>query len=231
LYEIVLKDQIILSYLEDLRALALPYIRRDPFFSSEPTLYDRQYISWRNFIPQRREFVLEHLIGIETISRSDIKINEVLPLNTGSKLDEYGDANPFVELINVTDQDITLSGMLMGTYMILSETPWQNLWRIPDGVILPARGYLVIWADGHPEQGPTHAPFRLEPYGGIFLFREVPYRGDLGPVRSPWISEYDHGTVDFLMYGPQPEGRSCGRVPNGNETWMCGLKPTPGEPN
>ncbi len=221
LYATVLTDGALVACLDQLHELALPSLRRDPFLT-EP-VWEVEYRSLREFISARHRFVLESLRGLETLGDEGIHVNEFLARNNGVVGDEFGEADPFVEIHNATDRAVSLAGMILsgrrGTAF------WGDMvaWTLPEGVSVPAHGYLVIWVDGQPEQGPLHAGFRLDPdRGEIGLFRDVPYQG---AVNGP------HGVVDHVFYGPTTRDRSTGRIADGAESWWSDLVPSPGRPN
>ena len=76
-------------------------------------------------------------------------------------------------------------------------------------------GYARLWADGEPEQGPTHLGFKLSKSGeAIGLF------------------EADGMTlIDSLTFGPQQRDVSYGRTADGGTLWESFKAPTPGRSN
>jgi hypothetical protein len=89
-------------------------------------------------------------------------------------------------------------------------------WTFPDTVI-PAGGYLVVWADAEYRQGPLHASFRLD--------------ADQGEELGLFTSEGDRVfIVDTFGFGPQRQDTSYGRVPDGGELQYLPV-PTPGAKN
>jgi hypothetical protein len=90
---------------------------------------------------------------------------------------------------------------------------------IPEGFIVPARGFLLIWADGQPEQNSPgrdlHVNFRLDRAGEeIGLF-------------TP-----NGRQVDAVVFGAQSRDVSQGRYPDGApEPFVFMSNPTPGSSN
>jgi hypothetical protein len=73
--------------------------------------------------------------------------------------------------------------------------------------------YLVVWADEQPEQGPFHAPFKLDADGeDVFLF-------DGGVI------------VDQTTFYSLNSDESYGRWPDGTGEWQVLSEATPGESN
>ncbi|MBL7827201.1 MAG: lamin tail domain-containing protein, partial [Saprospiraceae bacterium] len=131
-----------------------------------------------------------------------VSINEVMASNETTMEDEAGEYDDWIELFNLTDIPVNLSGYS------LSDNP-SNIrkWVFPDGVVIPENGYLIVWADEDGSQGPVHANFKLSASGESLLlanalgqlvdtvnFRELPT--DKGYARAP------NGTGPFVIQAP-----------------------------
>lgn len=82
-----------------------------------------------------------------------LRINEVLSSNDGAAIDEAGETNDFIEIINTSSDPIAL----LGLYVADS----NNAAPLPDTTLQPdAR--LVLWADDQIVQGEGHLPFKLD---------------------------------------------------------------------
>lgn len=84
---------------------------------------------------------------------------------------------------------------------------------MPDAYIESGE-YLLIWADGEPEQGPFHATFKLSKDGediGIFNSQEE--------------------TIDEYVFGEQETDISEGRFPDTEDNWVFFNTATPGASN
>ncbi len=140
-------------------------------------------------------------------------LSEVVPDNQKTLRDEEGDYEDWIELQNVTDQDIPLAGWH------LSDDPvTANPWTFPE-ITLPARGFLVVFASGKNRSSVTnrlHTDFKLKSEGE--------YLG---------LSAPDHVIVDAFApgYPATPANTAYGRA-NG-DTSQSGFMatPTPGAPN
>lgn len=142
----------------------------------------------------------------------ELFINEFMADNDGAveSPDAPGTYEDWVEIYNAGREDVELGGMYL-TDNLARPTKW----RIPDGVVIPAGGFLVFWADDREELGPLHAGFKLSKSGeelGLFLADGV----------TP---------VDTYRFGPQETNVSMGRSPDGSENWVKLERPTPGGPN
>jgi hypothetical protein len=139
-------------------------------------------------------------------------INEFLASNNTVNQDERGQYEDWVELYNAGALPLDVGGMYL-----TDDLSQPTRWRIPDGTIIPAGGFLLIWADGDLGDGPLHASFRLGRTGEeIGLFdRDVAA----------------NALIDHVVFGPQATDVSTGRSPDGGATWTSFGSPTPGGSN
>ncbi len=140
-----------------------------------------------------------------------MRVNEISAGLAGF-VDESGEAESWVELFNDEPARVRLGGMY------LSDDPKDPLkWCMPDGLSIPAGGYLVIWCDGDADDGERHVPFRLADEGeGIVLSQD---------------DEDRNLVVDYLGYDRLAKGVSYGRLEDAPHRTMYMIEPTPGEPN
>ncbi|MCX8155823.1 MAG: lamin tail domain-containing protein [Verrucomicrobiae bacterium] len=126
-------------------------------------------------------------------------INEWMADNVSALADPAdGNFEDWFELFNAGNTTADLSG-----YYLSDDLANAFKWRIPQGTLMPPRSYLLVWADGEPEQnsgGDLHANFRLSASGESI--------GLYGP---------DGTLVDLVVFGPQAPDRSEGRFPDGAE--------------
>ena len=146
-----------------------------------------------------------------------VVINEVATEGSSqfAAADGIVEQSGWFELFNRDYVDVDLSGMYLTT--ALGEA---TLYRIPAGVQIPARGYLLFIADGNSAAGPTHTTFRLS---------------DADEVVALFPAELQEIPVDALMLDQrvptgQLSGASWGRYPDGS-TNLQTLVSTPGAPN
>jgi hypothetical protein len=93
-------------------------------------------------------------------------INELLASNTSCVYDPQGESDDWIEIYNASDASIDIGGMY------LTDDPARPaMWQIPPGTIIPARGYLLVWADNDTDDAGLHANFKLDVEGeevGLF---------------------------------------------------------------
>jgi hypothetical protein len=134
-----------------------------------------------------------------------LRINEVVSDNQGVWVDELGEADDYLELVNVGSEDVQL-----GDFSIVDSSGTHALPSFalaPDAVVL-------LFADDGPEQGWNHLNFKISASGEALslVFR-------------------DGTPVDAVEVPPLGEHRAFVRQPDGNGDFVdCGWA-TPGRPN
>jgi spore coat protein CotH len=142
--------------------------------------------------------------------RPPIYINELMAINSRTQEDEVGETDDWLELYNAGPVAIDVGGMYLSDN-IDSATSYM----IPAGTIIPAGGYLILWADGDGKG--VHLNFKLSgagEYVGLFDSQANYY--------SP---------IDAVYFNPQTADISWGRFPDGSDKWHAMATPTPGDPN
>jgi hypothetical protein len=142
------------------------------------------------FAPQRaaHEFYTIDIIN----TAGDIVINEFMADNDNTIADQDGEYDDWIELYNNTGVAVNLAG-----YFLSDDEDEPMQWTFPEAVI-PANGYLIIWADKDEDQDGLHTNFKLSANGETII------------LSNP------QGTVlDQVTYGGQSADISTGRSPNG----------------
>jgi hypothetical protein len=111
------------------------------------------------------------------------------------------------------------SAVDLGGFFLTDDALTPAAFAIPAGTVIPAGGYLLVWADGETSSQATaplqlHAPFKLNAAGETIQLRN----GD-GTV------------VDSVVFGAQTSGVSEGRYPAGGPVIGALTLATPGQPN
>ena len=159
-----------------------------------------------------RTLLLLFLLSAWAVQAQTVVINEFLTSNTNDIVDNKGEKEDWIEVFNTTSSPYNLAGMFISDDL---NEPLK--WQIPvgnDSTIIPAGGYLVLFADKDPEQGVLHLDFRLSVGGeqlGLF--------DGLG------------NAVDTFTFPGQFTDVSYGRNPDGTSNWVYFSETTPGTAN
>lgn len=139
---------------------------------------------------------------------SPVRINEVLAANRAAYI-HYDTTPDIIELYNESDTAVSLAGM-----SITDDPAVPTKFVFPGGTTIPARGYLVLFANNPDGTPGLHLGFNLAQEGeGVYLFDKPENGGRL---------------LDSVVFGPQLPDYSIGRLPDGS--WNLTI-PTFGQPN
>jgi hypothetical protein len=165
-----------------------------------------------NFVTSRQASVNAQLPGFSPGIAQTIMLNEVMALNQTGITDESGQRVPWLELYNPTGQSLDLTG-----YYLSNSTLTRTMWQFPSATVVPAGGYLLVWLDAAPTQGPLHANFTISGLGqAISMF---------GPDAG------GNALVDVIAFGPQQPDISFGRRFSGSAMWCPQGVSSPSGPN
>lgn len=165
------------------------------------------------FFPAQTEFEpLTYRITVPVADSSPVVINELMASNTKSLADPQGENDDWIELHNVSDYAVNLSGMYLSDNQ---NNPRK--WQFPDDTQIGPGEYLIVWADedGNAEPG-LHANFKLSKNGETIMLIDTDQRGNR--------------VLDVIKFGDQREDVALGRVPNGTGAFKS-LGGTPGQRN
>ncbi len=143
-----------------------------------------------------------------------LKINEFLASNDSANTDPFGEHDDWIEIYNAGTESVDIGGMYI-TDDLTTPDKWQIPATQPDSTTIQPGCFLILWADGDPEQGVLHIDPKLGAGGeqiGLFL-------SDAATV------------VDSLTFGEQDTDVSTGRLVDGGETMVTFDNPTPGYTN
>jgi len=142
-------------------------------------------------------------------------INEWMVENEMSIADPAdGEYDDWFEIYNPGNAAVNLGG-----YYFTDDLANKTKFRVPTNTMVPARGFLLVWADGQPSQndparGDLHVSFRLNDNGeAIGLFTS------------------GGALVDAVTFGEQTNDVSQGRYPDGIGAIRFFTTPTPGQRN
>ena len=165
------------------------------------------------FFPAQTEFApLTYRVTASIADSSPVVINELMASNTKSFADPQGENDDWIELHNVSDDTINLSGMYLSDNQ---NNPRK--WQFPDDTQIAPGGYLIVWADedDNAESG-LHANFKLSKNGETVMIIDTDQRGNQ--------------VLDVIKFGTQQQDVALGRVPNGTGDFQS-LGGTPGTRN
>ncbi len=143
-----------------------------------------------------------------------VRINELMADNEGAWVDELGESDDWLELINTSEVTVDLGKYALG------DTPGSRH-QLPSIALEPGE-IALLWADDDPEQGANHLPFKLSSRGEtVYLYAPSGHLADmaayptLGPNQSYARSPDGRGTLSACAW-PSPlrdNGDSCGPPP------------------
>jgi hypothetical protein len=141
-----------------------------------------------------------------------ITINELQPSNISTIQDEKGSFEDWIELYNSSDQDISLRGWYLTDNL---DNPVKA--PLSRNISIPAKGFVLLWADGGDVKSPYHLPFSLKASGEeVGLFAD--WAGDI--VRQDW-----------LVFDAVADDWSLARKTDGQDPWIATNVPTPAAAN
>ncbi|MCB0841337.1 MAG: lamin tail domain-containing protein, partial [Bacteroidetes bacterium] len=147
---------------------------------------------------------------------SSLYINEFLASNSTGITDESGAFEDWIEIYNDGDDPVDIGGMYI-TDDLTNPAMWQIPATDPNLTTIPAKGFLILWADKNTAEGVLHVDIKLGASGEQIGLAQV-----IG---------VDTGFVDSLTFGAQITDVSEGRDPDGSSTFRKFYVPTPGAPN
>ena len=137
-----------------------------------------------------------------------LKINEFQTKNVSTIADSYLEYDDWIEIANFSGLDINLNGYyitddLARTTRFQFSSPGNEL-------VVPAHGYLLLWADDDNSQGKNHLNFNISSKGGVIAL--------FSPANQ---------LIDSVNYRQQYLDISYGRMPGDPYAWKYFSLPTP----
>jgi hypothetical protein len=126
-----------------------------------------------------------------------IRINELMASNTKTLVDpdEPGETPDWIELYNPGPGAASLDDLGLA-----DGEPLESGFAITRGIVIPAGGFLVFYADNDVSQGPLHTNFRLNAGGESVILYNV--------ITKQIIDRIDFPALD--------KDQSYGRIPDGS---------------
>ena len=157
---------------------------------------------------------INHAFAQAVIQQSDLYINEFMASNVLAYENPDGDYEDWIEIYNSGDLPVDLAG-----YYLTDDLAAGDYWQMPTGqtskTTVPAKGYLILYADKKPDYGADHLGFKLNRKSGQIAL----------------ISPDGITVLDSLTYQNQFRDISYGRSPYGGSQWVYFTAITPGTTN
>jgi len=122
-----------------------------------------------------------------------VVINEFMAVNSTTATDQDGEYDDWIELYNLTEDEIDLSG-----YYLTDSKKNLTKWKFPEKTSITGGGYLIVWADGDTTQTGLHTNYKLSSLGERVL------------ILTPEIE-----IIDKVEYDAQSSELAYARIPNG----------------
>jgi hypothetical protein len=162
--------------------------------------------------PRAEQETFSYRVALITAPSTPVVINELMAGNATTLADPQGEYDDWIELHNLTDQVVDLTGHY------LSDEPHNpRKWQFPDGTTIPPDGHLLVWADEDGKASPgLPASLKLDKSGEQLFLTDTD--ANLNAV------------LDAVTFGPQEADVSYGRLSADPDTFGA-MVPTPGGPN
>jgi hypothetical protein len=140
------------------------------------------------------------------IATGVLRLNEIVPDDDGFQVDEEGQTDDWFEIHNPGTTPRSLAGFTIAER-------GGRAHALP-ALVIPPGEQLLLWADGSPEQGPRHLPFRLSAAGGEIFLRAA-----------------DGALADAIAYPALGTNETMARFPDGVGALVRCRYATPGRSN
>ncbi len=147
-------------------------------------------------------------------ARSQVVINEYSVSNLSSFPDNYNAYEDWIELYNTGSSDVDISGYA------LSDKPSDPFrWPFPQGTVIPAQGFIRVWASGRNEVTGSH-------FHTNFKLTQTKADPESIVFSDPFGNILDERPLEITQ-----KGHSRGRITDGNSDWGIFTNPTPKSTN
>lgn len=143
--------------------------------------------------PGAEHDVYTYTVAAESASNATVVINEIMASNSKTVVDNAEEYEDWIELFNTASEPVNLAG-----YHLTDDPTKMDKWTFPEGAVIPANGYYIIWADEDEDQGDNHCNFKLS-----------------ASAEQVLLSDATMALVDSVSWGQQTADMSFARKPNG----------------
>jgi len=163
----------------------------------------------------RVSFLFFFLLAVfySPLMTAQVLINEYSCSNRSSLADNFGEFEDWIELRNSTASALNITG-----YYLSDDVSQPMKWQIPNGVVIPANGYILFFASGRDLIAGTS-------YHTGFKFSQSEYSEEVV------CSDPSGNILDSVTIRPAQVGHSRGRLSTGPVAWGVFSNPTPGVAN
>lgn len=155
-----------------------------------------------------------HALAQAIAQQPKLYINEFMASNVLAYENTDGDYEDWIEIYNSGELPVDLAG-----YYLSDDLTTGDYWQVPTSpaskTIIPAKGYLILYADKKNAHGADHLGFKLNREGGQIAL----------------ISPDGLTVLDSITYQNQFRDISYGRSPDGGPQWTYFMTITPGATN
>lgn len=153
------------------------------------------------FSPERAEhefYNIKSLISNSVkLKYNELTINELVASNKSIIKDEAGQFEDYIEIKNNKNIDLNISGAYLSDD---KENPFK--WQFKENTVIPANGYLLVFADEDASQGDFHSNFKLSSNGEKLI-----------------LTAPDSTLLDSLTFPKLKDDASYSRCPDGTGTF------------
>jgi Na+-transporting methylmalonyl-CoA/oxaloacetate decarboxylase gamma subunit len=113
-------------------------------------------------------FVVATGSSVKSQNAVSLRLNEILVHNDANAVDDFGQHSSWIEIFNSSYNTVNIGGCYLTDDLSNPTKYW-----IPTGdpvTKIPARNYIVFWADNHPTRGIFHLNFDLSEGRTIAIF-------------------------------------------------------------
>lgn len=133
------------------------------------------FLSAQNHYSEPDSIQLNQFRSGMLVNELDLWVNEIAAVNNSIITDENGEFDDWIEIYNFGDEAVSLNGLYISDNAL---NPTQHLLVAQNAgdLLIPAGGFLLLWADAQPEQGSTHLNFSLSgsgDYVGLYTADEI----------------------------------------------------------
>jgi Na+-transporting methylmalonyl-CoA/oxaloacetate decarboxylase gamma subunit len=143
-------------------------------------------------------------------SQSDMRINEILVINTDDYEDDFGHKHGWIELFNISRGTVDIGGC----YISNDRNNLQK-YRIPKGDVLTKikpRQHVVLWADNMPLRGTFHINFTLQE-SNVLYFSSSNGREIIDSLVFP-VGEGPFEIMDYVVSDNGDKVETMGAIPH-----------------